>query len=112
MLLLMSVISIAFIDFVLNNILGIAGGVGAVFMALIAWLARKYLVPFLTVEKRRRYAGYISCIADEITDDLVRRYPDKEWLVYFDEAVDKVIEICNIETEVAQRAVSAALSRK
>lgn len=112
MLLLLSVVAVAFIDFILNNILGIAGGVGTVFLALVAWLTRKYLVPFLTVEKRRRYAGYISCIADEITDDLVRRYPDKEWIVYFDEAVDKIIEICNIETEVAQRAVSAALSRK
>ncbi|MEW5923767.1 MAG: hypothetical protein AB1746_07255 [Candidatus Zixiibacteriota bacterium] len=112
MLIIISVISIAFIDFVMNNIPGLAGGLGAVFLALITWLARKYLVPFLAVEKRRRYAGYISCIADEITDDLVRRYPDKEWIVYFDEAVDKVIEICNIDTEVAQRAVSAALSRK
>ncbi|PKK83428.1 MAG: hypothetical protein CVT49_08390 [candidate division Zixibacteria bacterium HGW-Zixibacteria-1] len=109
---LITFILVSFIDFMLNNILGIAGGIGAVFMALVVWLTRKYLVPFLVVEKRRRYARYISCIADEITDDLVRKYPDKEWVVYFDEAVDKVIEVCGIDTEVAGRAVSAALSRK
>ncbi len=81
-------------------------------MAALVWLTNKYLVPFLEVEHRRVYARYIASIADEVTDDLVRRYPNREWLKFIDEAVDKVIEICGIDTEVASRAVSAALSRK
>ncbi len=99
-------------DFIINNIAGLAGGTGAVFLALVAWFAKKYLVPFLQLENKRRYARYIAAIADEVTDDLVRRYPDESWVKYIDEAVDKIIDICKIDAEVAQRAVSAAMSRK
>jgi hypothetical protein len=99
-------------DFLINNVINLAGGVGAVFMALLAWLVKKYLIPFLDIERHRRYAGYIATIADEITDDLVRKYPDKRWLQFIDEAVDRVIEICDIQPEIARRAVSAALARK
>jgi hypothetical protein len=100
------------LDFLASNILGLAGGIGTVFLTLAAWMAKKHLVPFLVVEKRMRFAKYIACIADEITDDLVRKYPDKEWIVYFDEAVDKIIAVCGIDTDVAGRAISAALARK
>lgn len=99
-------------DFFVNNVISLAGGAGAIFLALAAWFTRKYLVPFLQMESRRRYAKYIAAIADEVTDDLVRRYPDKSWVKYIDEAVDKIISICKIDTEVARRAVSAAISRK
>ena len=111
MLLVISILG-SVIEFLANNILGLAGGMGTVFLALVAWVAKKYLVPFLVVEKRMRYARYIASIADEITDDLVRKYPDKEWVVYFDEAVDKIISVCGIDTEGAARAISAALTRK
>ena len=100
------------LEFVAHNIIGLAGGVGALFMAILAYLAKTYLVPFLELEHRRRYAVYIATMADEITDDLVRRYPDKEWLKYLDEAVDKIIDVCNIDREIAERAASAALARK
>ena len=100
------------LDFLVNNVINLAGGVGAVFMALLVWLVKKYLVPFLDIEQHRRYAEYIATIADEVTDDLVRKYPDNKWLQYIDEAVDRVMEVCNIESEIARRAVSAALARK
>nr|MBN2276850.1 hypothetical protein [candidate division Zixibacteria bacterium] len=100
------------LEFITNNIIGLMGGLGTVIMTVIVWFAKKYLVPFLEIESRRRYAGYIAAIADEITDDLVRKYPGEEWIKYFDEAVDKIIDICAIDIEVARRAVSAALARK
>lgn len=100
------------LEFLADNVIGLAGGVGALFMVLLAYLARIYLVPFLKLEHRRRYAVYIATIADEVTDDLVRRYPDKQWLKYVDQAVDKIIEVCDIDREIAERAASAALSRK
>ena len=100
------------LEFIADNIINLAGGVGALFMVILAYLARTYLVPFLKLEHRRRYAVYIATIADEVTDDLVRRYPDRHWLKYLDQAVDKIIEICNIDRDIAERAASAALSRK
>jgi hypothetical protein len=70
------------------------------------------LVPLLRIESNRRYAAYIAVIADEVTDELRARYPDKTWLKYLDEAVDKIIEICDIDPEIARRAALAALARK
>ncbi|MEP0827747.1 MAG: hypothetical protein HRF51_04430 [bacterium] len=99
-------------DFLLQNIFTLLGGLGTVFIALVVWFARKYLAPYLQVESRRRYAEYIAAIADEVTDDLVRKYPENEWVKRIDEAVDKIIEICGIDSEVARRATSAALARK
>ena len=99
-------------EFITNNLINLAGGFGIIFAALVTWFAKIYLVPFLQVEKRHRYARYIAAIADDVTDDLVQRYPDKSWLKNIDEAVDKIISICDIDTEIACRAASAALNRK
>jgi hypothetical protein len=99
-------------DFLINNIVNLAGGVGAILMTFLIWMVKKYLVPFLEIERHRRYARFIAVIADEVTDDLVRKYPDKNWIKYLDDAVDRVIEICDINREIARRAVSAAMMRK
>jgi hypothetical protein len=79
---------------------------------LVAHLSRKYLIPFLVIGKRRKYAKWIAGIADEVTDDLRMRYPENEWLEHLDEAVDKVIEVCDISREIGRRVTQAAVSRK
>ena len=89
--------------------LGILGSAGLV---LLGHVVNKYVLPFLKVGNRKQYAGYIASIADEVTDDLKNKYPDKEWLKHLDEAVDLVISICEISPEIARRAVSAAANRK
>ncbi|MCP4703146.1 MAG: hypothetical protein GY865_00930 [candidate division Zixibacteria bacterium] len=99
-------------DFITGNIVNLAGGMGAIIMIVITWFAKKYLLPFLKIEGRRRYATYIASIADEVTDELRLKYPDKSWTVYLDEAVDKIIKICDIKPEVARRALSASISRR
>lgn len=99
-------------EFITGNILDLVGGMGAIIMIVASWFAKKYLIPFLRVEGRRRYAAYIAAIADEVTDELRLKYPDKSWTIYLDEAVDKIIKICDISPEVARRAVSASLSRR
>ena len=99
-------------SFLAEHVFELAGGIGAVFMAAVAFTAKKYLLPFLEIESRRRYAAYIAAIADDVTDELVLRYPDRKWLQYLDEAVDKIIQICKIDQEVARRAVQAAAARK
>ena len=88
------------------------GGLGSLALALVSFLAKRYVVPFLTVARRRKYAEYIAAIADEVTDDLRARYPDRAWLAYLDEAVDTLIGVCGVSKDVARRAVMAATARK
>ncbi|HDS00581.1 MAG TPA: hypothetical protein ENO22_14315 [candidate division Zixibacteria bacterium] len=79
---------------------------------VVAFIGKKYLLPLLEVESRRKYAEWIAHIADELTDDLVARYPDNRWVKFIDDSVDKLMEICGIEKEVAARAINSALRRK
>jgi hypothetical protein len=78
---------------------------------MLGFVAKKYLLPFLTVGRRQRYAEYIAKIADEIISDLRTRYPDQEWLKHLDEAVELLVEITEISPEVGRRAIRAAVQR-
>jgi len=83
-------------------------------IALIAagHVVNRYVIPFLKVGKRQKYATYIANIADEITDDLKAAHPDNDWLKYVDDAVDKLKLICGIDDIVARRAINAAVARQ
>jgi hypothetical protein len=76
------------------------------------YLVRKYVMPLLKVERNRRYAEWIAKIADEVTDDLVGRYPERDWARMLDELVDGVIRICGVSPETAKRAAGAAVGRR
>jgi len=92
----------------LTILLGVlCSGFGVAAVALI----RKYLAPLLDIEQNRRYAEWIAKIADELTDCLVGKYPDNQWLRYLDVGVDQIAEICGISKDTAQRAISAAAGR-
>ena len=99
-------------SFITDNLISLAGGVWAIAGITITYLTKQYLVPLLRVEKRRRYASWIAAIADELTDDLKAKYPQKKWVSELDSAVDKIIEVCGIDREIATRAISAAAARK
>ncbi|MEZ5360142.1 MAG: hypothetical protein R3F48_15100 [Candidatus Zixiibacteriota bacterium] len=99
-------------DFLGDNVLSLFGGLGSVLGVFISYAANKYIAPLLQVEKNRRYANWISAIADEVTDDLRLKYPNNRWLEELDRAVDKIIDICGIERDVADRAIRAAAGRK
>jgi hypothetical protein len=88
------------------------GPLGSVALLLATYVAKKYVIPFLQVGKRQRYAQFIAAIADEVTDDLRSKYPNKQWLKHLDEAVDRLIQICGVTPEIARRAVRAAAARK
>ena len=88
--------------------LGLLGSIG---LTLATYLANRYIIPFLSIGKRQRYAQYIAAIADELTDGLRGKYPESEWLAHLDEAVDGLIAICNITPEIARRAIQAAAAR-
>ncbi|MFQ5606484.1 MAG: hypothetical protein ACE5GA_00950 [Candidatus Zixiibacteriota bacterium] len=100
------------LEFVSSNIGSILGGVGSAALAVIGWVGSRHLVPLLQVGKRKQFAQWIAVIADEVTDALVARYPNKRWLEALDEAVDSLVEICGVSQEISRRAVDAALARK
>ena len=85
---------------------------GGLMLLGVTWVSKKYLIPLLATERKRRMAKYILLIADEVTDYFVSRYPDQKVLTWIDQAVDKIMEITGIEKEVAVRALQASLSRK
>ena len=89
-----------------------AGLLGSVALVLATYVANKYVIPFLKVGKRQHYAQFIATIADEVTDDLRNKYPNKLWLKHLDEAIDRLITICDVSPEIARRAISAAAARK
>ena len=91
---------------------GWIGLLGSMALMVVGHVGRKYLLPFLSIGKRQRYAGFVAMIADEITDDLRAKYPDREWTEWLDEAVDLVVDICEVGPDVARRAISAAVARK
>ena len=92
-----------------GSLFGLLGSIG---LLVAGHVARKYVVPFLSLGKRHRDAQYIATIADEVTDELRAKYPEKDWMRHLDEAVDQLIGICGIEPDIARRAVNAAAARR
>jgi hypothetical protein len=88
---------------------GLFGSLGFV---LISYVAKKYLIPFLQVGKRQKYAEYISLIADDIISELRQKYPEKSWLEHLDEAIATLAQICSVTPDIAQRAVKASAGRQ
>lgn len=85
---------------------------GAILLLLLGWVLKRYLVPYLNTGLKKKMAEYILLIADEVTDQLVAKYPKNELFRWLDQAVDKIMEITGVSEEVATRAAQAALARK
>ena len=99
----------AFGNWVTHNTLQ---ALGAILLLLLGWAVKGYLVPYLNTRLKKKVAEYILLIADEVTDQLVAKYPKNEVLKWLNEAVDKIMEITGASEEVATRAAQAALARK
>ncbi len=89
--------------------LGLIGSIG---LTLVTYVAKKYIIPFLQVGKHQKYAELIARLAEDITDDLVEKYPENTWLQHLDDAVETLIDILGIPLAVAKRAIQAAATRK
>ena len=85
---------------------------GAILLLFLGWAIKRYLIPFIDTELKRKMAEYVLLIADEVTDQLVAKYPQNELFKWLDQAVDKIMEITGASREVATRAAQAALARK
>jgi hypothetical protein len=99
----------AFGNWVTNNTLQ---ALGAILLLLLGWVVKHYLIPYLNTELKKKMAEYVLLIADEVTDQLVAKYPKNELIKWLDQAVDKIMEITGVSREVATRAAQAALARK
>lgn len=91
------------------------GGIIALILFIISWAAKKWMIPFLNTGLKKKMAEYILLMADEITDELVAKYPDKQVWLYVDQAVDKLMNIVGLkkkQKEAAKRAIEASLARK
>lgn len=91
-----------------NPIINLLSTVG---IAVLTYLANRHIIPFLAIGKRKQFAEYIATIADEVIDDLRAKYPNKAWLTKLDEAVETLVLICDIESEIARRAINASAAR-
>lgn len=83
-----------------------------VVLSIASGIAAKYVIPFLQVGKRQKYAEHIATLADDITEDLMFKYPNNTWLQKLDDGVDLLIAMCNIKGVTARRAINAAVSRR
>lgn len=81
-------------------------------LAYIAKKVRDWLKPYLDTKEKKDMAAWIAHIADDVTDELVLKYPKEKWADFLDKAVDKIIDITGIKPEVAVRAAKAAVARK
>jgi hypothetical protein len=87
-------------------------GLVGILLIAVGWATKKWIVPLLNTSLRKKVAEYVLVIADEVTDWLVARYPGEKGYEYLDKAVDKIMEICGVSKEVAERATDAAMRRK
>ena len=85
---------------------------GGILLLFLGWAIKRYLIPFVDTELKRKMAEYVLLIADEVTDQLVAKYPQNELFKWLDQAVDKIMEITGASREVATRAAQASLARK
>jgi len=90
-------------------------GLLGLFLILLGWAVKKYLVPWLGQGFKLAIAKQIIVIADDVTDYFVQKYPDSKPAEWIDKAIDKIREIIGpkqISKNVAKRAVAGALERK
>jgi len=90
----------------------VLSGIGALVTLVVGWLAKEYLLPLLSTERRKKMASYILLIANEVTDYFRLKYPEVKWTEWLDQAIEKIIEITGAPKEVAARAAQAAIARK
>lgn len=84
----------------------------AIVLIFLGWLVKKHLLPLLNSETKKKIAEHVLLIADDVTDWLTATYPDQKPYKYLDKAIDKIMEVCGVSREVAERAAKAALKRK
>lgn len=84
----------------------------ALLILALGLVVKKYVVPLLKTELARQTANHVLIIADDVTDYFAEKFPEAHWSVWLDRAIDKVIEVTGVGRGPAERALTAAISRK
>lgn len=116
-------------DGILNVLVGFVGErfldakLLTILAAIVVWGFKKWIVPLLDTVLEQKLAQHIGNIADDLTDELVLKYPESEWARWADDLTDKLIEQIGkkkvrvwkskpIGRGTAGRAICASLGRK
>ena len=89
------------------------GGI-PLFMLLLGYFAGRYLRPWIhSSAERLARAQEIALIADRITDEMLVLFPDQKWDDWLDQAVDKLIQACDLkDADLARREIISQVARK
>jgi hypothetical protein len=91
----------------------VLGALASLVLVLVAYFTKKYLVPMLNTDGKKKMAEYALILADDITDQLRARYPDKPLIELLNRIIDTIMESCGITNrETAKRIAEAALERR
>lgn len=96
--------------FFMEHGLAVMGGVWSVIGVVVVWLAKKYLVGWLKVDKRKKYATYVVQIADEMIEAAMAKWPDEKWLAQVDKIIEDLADVCEISLEAAKRVVDSQVA--
>lgn len=99
------------LEAILTWLLNQFGGLDNVVITAAVLLTARVLLPWLQTGTRMRYATHLSHLADEITDDLLARYPASEWVRALDGAVDAVLKELGVD-DLSEKRMSAAKLKK
>lgn len=91
------------------NILEALISIGIVLLGIVI---KRYVIPLIKDADALQIAHRVAIIADDVTDHLKIKYPNKNWADWLDKAVDKIVEVLGVKPEVAERAAMAAIERK
>jgi len=97
-------------SFILEHGLAMLGGIWSIVGVVVVWIAKKYLVPWLKVDERKKYATYIVQIADEMIEAAMAKWPGEKWLGRVDEIIEELAKVCDISLEAAKRVVNAQVA--
>jgi hypothetical protein len=100
------------LEAILTWLLNQFGGLHNVVITAVVLLTAKVALPWLQAGTRMRYAAHLSHLADEITDDLIARYPDNRWTQVLDDAVDAVLKELGVNDLSEKRMNGAKLKKK
>jgi hypothetical protein len=89
-----------------------ATAIGSLLMLVLSWIAAKYLPSLLNTERKKRMAEYILKIAEDVIGFYLEKYPNDPYASWLDMAIARLMEICGIERDIAERVLKAAIERK
>lgn len=78
---------------------------------IIGIAIKQTVMPPLMARRKLDRAMFVQIIAEDVIDFFRLKFPSAHWSVWLDRAVDRIIEIADVERDTADRAAKAAYVR-